>query len=244
MNLEVKNLSLQFYNYLCDIIGSEEVVRTRREIFTAKDIVDNTTSATLISSGSKAEGLDLKGSDFDNMIQLNFVRVYECLDDVHCDKNKLVMETNDTKPGFTKLKLVDKSLLDFDIIQNFGEILGEEIYISSKRFREFFLRDGMIIHGPCQSTSDGEFDNALCLRCEEWITLAQQWIQRSRATWPHYKLVTSAVHIKLNRCDKSFKGKTIADSNAQNVRKLYEKQLRQTNNSYLTTKTYMKEVVV
>lgn len=34
MELNDKNLSLQFYNYLCNIIGSEEVVRTRRDIFT------------------------------------------------------------------------------------------------------------------------------------------------------------------------------------------------------------------
>ncbi|XP_071142017.1 uncharacterized protein [Mytilus edulis] len=106
-----KNLSLQFYYYLCDIIGSEEVVRTRREIFSAKDIVDHKTLAACISSGSKAEGLDIKGSDYDQMILLSFIRVCESFNNVQYDSDQLllVMDTDDTKPGFTKLKLVQKS---------------------------------------------------------------------------------------------------------------------------------------
>lgn len=61
MNSEDKNLSLQFYNYLCNIVGSEEVVRSRRVILTVYDIVENSTITTFLSSGSKAEGIDLKG---------------------------------------------------------------------------------------------------------------------------------------------------------------------------------------
>ncbi|CAG2191471.1 unnamed protein product [Mytilus edulis] len=182
MNLKNRHLSLTFYNYLCDIVGSEEVVRTRRDIFTVKDIVDNTTGITFISSGSKAEGLDLKGSDYDQMILHNGVRVYESLNDDQSnpDTIPLVMVTNDTKPGFTKIKLVSKSYLDTDGIHDWHEAVGEETYISSKRCREHHLRDDMVIHGPCQSTSDGEYDHAKCFRCKEWITPAQQWIHRSR----------------------------------------------------------------
>ncbi|CAC5418864.1 unnamed protein product [Mytilus coruscus] len=195
MELKDKNLSLQFYNYLCDIIGSEDVVRTRREIFTAQDICDNITFATSISSGSKAGSLDRKGSNIDQIMQLEFIRVYEGLNDVQSNPDKilLVMFTNDTKPGFTK-KLVSKSYLDSDMIHDWCETVGEEMYISSKRFREQHLRlcDDMVMHGPCQSTATGEYDNAICFRCNEWITPAQQWIHRSHITWPHYTLVTSA----------------------------------------------------
>ncbi|CAC5407090.1 NIM1 [Mytilus coruscus] len=195
MDLQDKNISLQFYKYLCDIVGSKEVVRTRRYIFTAKDIVESNNSVTLVSSGSKAEGLDLKGSDYDQMIHPNVIRVYESLKDVQYDQSKLllVMETNDTKPGFTKLKTVNKLYLDIDMIHDWCETMGEETYISSKRCREQNLKDGMIIHGPCQSLPDGEYDQAICLRCEEWITPAQQWIFRSRTEWPHNTLVTSAL---------------------------------------------------
>ncbi|VDI81736.1 Hypothetical predicted protein [Mytilus galloprovincialis] len=194
MNLKDKNLSLLFYNYLCEIIGSEEVVRTRREIFSAKDIVEHKTLATCISSGSKAEGLDLTGSDYDQMVLLSFIRVYESFNNVQYDPYQLllVMDTEDTKPGFTKLKSVHKSDIYSDILCGWGETVGEESYISSKHFREKNLCDHMVNHGPCQSTPEGEYDLALCFRCNEWITSAQQWIHRSRTTWPHYTLVTSA----------------------------------------------------
>ncbi|XP_071142023.1 uncharacterized protein [Mytilus edulis] len=195
MNSEDKNLSLHFYDYICNIVGSEEVVRTRREIFTVKDIGENTNSLTSISSGSKAEGLDLKGSDFDQMYVFEPFRIFESLNDVHYDPDNvpLVMDTNDIKPGFAKLKLVDKSWLDIVVISDWFETVGEETYISSKRFREQDLSDGMIIHGSCHSTTDGEYNLAICFVCKKWITPARQWIHRSRTTWPHYTLITSAV---------------------------------------------------
>lgn len=153
MNLEDKHLSLQFYNYLCDIVGSEEVVSNRRGIFNVKDIGENTANVTYISSGSKAEGLDLKGSDFDQMILPNFIRVYENLDDVeyYSGKTILVMDTNDTKPGFTKLMSANKLALKIDINitkWDWFETVGEEMYISSKSFREQHFEDGMVTHGP------------------------------------------------------------------------------------------------
>ncbi|VDI01960.1 Hypothetical predicted protein [Mytilus galloprovincialis] len=195
MNSEDKNLSLQFYDYLCNIVGSEDVVRTRREIFTSKDLVENTTFATSISSGSKAEGLDLKGSDYDMMYLFNFVRVYESLNAAHSNPYKipLVMDTSDINPGFTKLKLVNKLYINNPMIHVCGETVGEKTYISSKRFRERHLPNNMVIHGPCHSTAGGEYDGAICFRCNEWVTAAQQWIHRSRTTWPHYTLVSAAV---------------------------------------------------
>ncbi|XP_076084393.1 cyclic GMP-AMP synthase-like receptor [Mytilus galloprovincialis] len=197
MNLNDRSLSLQFYKYLCNIVGSEAVVRTRRDIFSAKDIVDNTCtiSTTFISSGSKAEGLDLKGSDYDIMILANFLLVYESLNNVQYDPRDIIlfMDTNDTTPGFTKLKLANKSHLDVDVIRNWSETVGKETYISSKLFRERDVPDNMIIHGPCRSSVDGQLDGAGCFRCKQWITPAQQWIHRSRAAWPDSMLVTAAV---------------------------------------------------
>ncbi|CAC5406151.1 dinG [Mytilus coruscus] len=138
MSLKVKNLSLQFYNYLCDMIGSQDVVRTRRNIFNVLDIVNTVDNAIFISSGSKAEGLDLKGSDYDQMHATKIFRVYESLNHVQsATRNiKFHMDTNDTKPGFTKLKLVNKSYLVIGELNDLCETVGKETYISSKRFRK------------------------------------------------------------------------------------------------------------
>ncbi|XP_071142021.1 protein mab-21-like [Mytilus edulis] len=194
MDLRDKNLSLQFYDYLCNIVGSEDVVKTRREIFTAKDISDNAVFGNYISSGSKAEGLDLVGSDFDIMVLLNFIRVYENLDDIQSNSDKLllVMETYDTKPGFAKLKLANKSLFVYPMYDMFDTV-GESMYLSSKLLRESNLPDCLVIHGPCHSTANGLIEITDCLRCEKWITSAQQWIHRSRTAWPDNMLVTAAV---------------------------------------------------
>ncbi|XP_071142029.1 protein mab-21-like [Mytilus edulis] len=196
-NMDIKNkcLSLHFYNYLCNVIGSPDVIKARRNILIWQDLVTQKKDTFRISSGSKAEGIDQKGSDYDEMFLFNTFRVYESFHDVQLTTKKITfnMETNDTKPGFIKLKLADKVFLDIDIIFNWCETVGNEIYISSKRFREHFLKDDMIIHGPCLSTAGGEFDIAFCFRCKEWITTAEYWIHRSRPVWPHHTLDTSLV---------------------------------------------------
>lgn len=140
------------------------------------DIVENNTSMNTISSLSKAEGIDLKGSDYDQMIVLNSFRVHERLNDnqANQDNISLVMVTNDTKPGFTRLKLVKNKVVGVETIDHWFETVGDETYISSKHFREQDLPDGMVIHGPCQSTACGKFDNAKCFRYKEWITQANQ----------------------------------------------------------------------
>ncbi|VDI02775.1 Hypothetical predicted protein [Mytilus galloprovincialis] len=51
--------SLNFYKYLCQKIGSEEVVRIRRFVLCIPDM-SQTLNRKTISSGSKGEGLNLK----------------------------------------------------------------------------------------------------------------------------------------------------------------------------------------
>lgn len=70
------------------------------------DIAKNTSFATSIRSGSKAEGLDLNGSDFNQICLPNFIRVYESLNDVQYIpyqlKIPLIMDTNDINPALQK----------------------------------------------------------------------------------------------------------------------------------------------
>lgn len=50
--------SLKFYSYLCEKVGSEEVVKIRRLAFIINDMGQGFGYGT-ITSGSKGEGLDL-----------------------------------------------------------------------------------------------------------------------------------------------------------------------------------------
>ncbi|CAC5393323.1 unnamed protein product [Mytilus coruscus] len=188
-----RELSIKIFQYLCNIIGTEEVVKTRRKLFCAFDSVLRILNHTVISSGSKAEGLDLNGSDYDQMFIYHLFQVYENKGKVSSFANNtpIIMDSSDTKPGFTKLKLYKPRHIYH--INQWGESVNEETYISSKLFREHDVPDNMIIHGPCQSLPGDYYDMARCLRCEEWITPAHQWVFRSRSSWPDHRLVLSIV---------------------------------------------------
>ncbi|CAG2186335.1 unnamed protein product [Mytilus edulis] len=163
---EDKELSRDFYHYLCNIIGSEDVVKTRRNIFTVMDFIINTDKHfTFISSGSRAEGIDLKGSDYDQMQVREGFRVYESimdeyegvLDEIYTsNKLPLLMDTLDTKPGFTKLKLYNKVRIHTNTMQlteKWSYTFGNDTFLSSKIIRESELYPGTVIHGPCKSTT-------------------------------------------------------------------------------------------
>ncbi|CAG2222916.1 unnamed protein product [Mytilus edulis] len=100
--------SLEFYAYLCQKVGSEEIVKSRRLIYTIGDIaMDN--NYPRISSGSKGEGLNFKGSDTDVMFIEPDFRVYESMSDV-TDRwgVSLLMDTDETPPCFTYLNILPK----------------------------------------------------------------------------------------------------------------------------------------
>lgn len=191
--------SLQVYQYVCSIIGTEKVVKTRRKIFCALDIAsDRSNMYKSFSSGSKAEGLDLEGSDYDRMTVMGNFPVYENIDNVSSLRKHipLIIDISDSKPGFAMLKLYNISDLDkHPIIKQWIEMKEGDAYFSSKLFREFLLTDNMIIHGPCQSFPKRKayFDSAKTFRCSKWIGPARQWINRSRSSYPDKKIVTSIV---------------------------------------------------
>ncbi|CAC5414859.1 unnamed protein product [Mytilus coruscus] len=185
-----EDISLKLYHYLSKIIGSDDVVKTRQNIFKVMDFVMNDNDGfTFISSGSKAEGIDIKGSDFDRMIVLKMANVNENMRDATYPAYGvfLLMEFTDTPSGFTKLKLENNSQKRIPLIGQCSQTLGQETYISNKLFREYFLLPDMIIHGPCQSLPGDVYDRVVCFRCKTWIASAQPWINRSQSTWPGYK---------------------------------------------------------
>ncbi|CAG2234229.1 unnamed protein product [Mytilus edulis] len=71
------NLCLDFYKYLCQKIGYEDEVKVRRLTYIIDDLGIPSTTATQITSGSKGEGLQLKGSDLDLMFIDPAFKVYE-----------------------------------------------------------------------------------------------------------------------------------------------------------------------
>ncbi|VDH98511.1 Hypothetical predicted protein [Mytilus galloprovincialis] len=196
-----KHESLNFYNYLCQKIGSEEVVKVRRLALVINDIGQKTNR---ITSGSKGEGLDLKGSDIDVMTIDCNIEVIESEKDFNIKHQRLsfVINTEDTQPCFTQLYLVTHH---HNLILNFVDPLGLlnllemkhlRYVLSSEQYKQWCISHHFSsnlpfkLHGPCISSKDGQYDFASCLKCETWICQAKPWISRPRTAWPSPELIS------------------------------------------------------
>ncbi|XP_063416247.1 uncharacterized protein LOC134697891, partial [Mytilus trossulus] len=200
------NLSLDIYKYLCQKIGYEDEVKVRRLTYVIDDLGIQSNMINQITSGSKGEGLKLNGSDLDLMYINYLYKVFESERDVVPQSGRcisLVMDTDDTHPGFTQLHLVKDQDLTFNhrkVIKN--SFLGK--HFSSELYRLYCIEtvtniEGVIcnslvkIHGPCITTENDTVDLAWCLKCDKWISQAQQWIIRPRTTWPPPDLISNII---------------------------------------------------
>ena len=133
----MEDVSVKLYKYMCDeVIGSEKVVNYRRQFFNMYDDVFNHRGKSdwhIISSGSKAEGLDLPGSDFDLMQVNKEIHVYK-FDDILSNYHdlrtqlNLVLDFDKAMPGFTLLRIYDVREWN----KQFIDINDNETFISNK----------------------------------------------------------------------------------------------------------------
>ncbi|CAC5372344.1 unnamed protein product [Mytilus coruscus] len=205
-----KHESLQFYNYLCQKIGSEEVVRIRRLALVIHDIGQKRNT---ITSGSKGEGLDLKGSDLDIMFIDHNIKVYESeTEEFVMERNRLqfIMNTDETQPCFTQLYLVTQhqnrklvfhdslGLLNMLEMNNLRYVLPSEQYKQFCMSKYFYCYLPTQVHGPCISTEGNENDAVWCLKCDAWIYQAKPWVRRPRTAWPSPELISKIISCGIN----------------------------------------------
>ncbi|VDI23863.1 Hypothetical predicted protein [Mytilus galloprovincialis] len=198
--------SLNFYKYMCQKIGYEDEVKIRRLTYIIDDLGKHTFNGQ-ITSGSRGEGLNLNGSDLDIMYIDSVFKVYESERDVVPQSGRcicLVMDTDDTHPCFTQLRLGNIHNLTFiseQILKNIfmGRKASSELY-RRYRMRQLSNKSGNLcysinvkIHGPCISDSGETHDFACCLKCDKWISQAKPWIVRSRTTWPSPDLISKII---------------------------------------------------
>lgn len=156
-----KNESLSFYNYLCQKIGSMKAVKFRRLTYAINDLaLIGIKGMHHIISGSKGEGLDIKGSDLDIMHMDTLLKVYESERDIVPSSPGiiLVMDTENTPPCFTQLCLYrDLNLHSFLEKQMKNTFVGVKfsselykLYQYTKNNSSVFPMTGIstIVHGP------------------------------------------------------------------------------------------------
>ncbi|VDI22363.1 Hypothetical predicted protein, partial [Mytilus galloprovincialis] len=194
-----REYSLRFYEYLCQKIGSEEDVKARRITSTVCDIGNR--SFKLIRSGSNGEGLYLKGSDLDIMVIYSNCTVYEYNSEIPVINKTipLVMDTEDTQPCFTKLRIVRGHSLSYiaEVVlhtDHKGEVFSSKLFKETELDRlstkyEFFYK----IHGPCMADINNQLDLAICFKCDKWISHSEPWIKRSREKWPSADVISKII---------------------------------------------------
>ena len=168
------DVSVKLYKYMCDeVIGSEKVVNYRRQFFNVLDDVHNhceNNNWHFISSGSKAEGLNLPGSDYDVMFINKDINVYE-RDDVLSNyhdlrtKHILVLDFDNAMPGFTLLRIYDvREWKNTEWNEKLIHLNDDELFLSNKTWKLVMNRNNDVINGPCFSDSLGIMDRTYCLR--------------------------------------------------------------------------------
>ena len=191
-----------YLSYLLDdATGSEEMVKMRQDFCKINDCIGsiNPHNVNVYYTGSKAEGLDLPGTDHDYMFDINNmydVAVSESTEDLVQSPrtNKLLIVTDNISSAFALLKCVSLHSL---LLRRAMVYMGDNAYLSSQEFLSLSNSlksetETRRIQGPsveswseASDTSEPGQDNVASILCEAWPTAAAEWKDRPRHYgWP------------------------------------------------------------
>ena len=196
--------------YLDKIVGTQDMIDTRQDYCKMHDLAHSI--ATLIPmyyTGSKAEGLNLPGSDDDYMTDINIVydiKVIPSLDENTRTSpySTFLMSTENIRPGFAFLQHVPQTPLDPFLNQaskyiNGLRYLSSELFVQKSivemqngyratGFNDFITmrRQGPSREKSFNGFSDREPDDQVdCIHCTFWPSEAVEWRDRPRPFgWP------------------------------------------------------------
>ena len=188
---------------LDDVTGTEKMVKIRRDYCKIYDCMRsiNTTDTNVYYTGSKAEGLDLTGSDDDFMMDMNNMHDIEVSESAQnllmsSRRNKLLIVTDNVPPAFAMLKCLALQNQDLRLA---AVNIGNDIYFSSKNYLSSWIHlcvtpgiEACRIQGPSletwneyEDTSQSGRDNVKSILCKFWPTSAAEWKDRPRHYgWP------------------------------------------------------------
>ncbi|XP_063416269.1 uncharacterized protein LOC134697912 [Mytilus trossulus] len=167
------------------IVGTENHVNTIRLINTIFDNFSSNDESVIITSGSVGEGLQMRGSDLDTVIVLLNIEVNDNMKPVvfHPSKPNVALMTEETKPGYAMLCLMNNP--NALILDKCKKVRGEN-FLSSALLKKTFLNElNPVVHGPCISDIDNNFDFARCFHSKSLLQFSSRWVKRSNNTWPN-----------------------------------------------------------
>ena len=189
---------------LDDVVGTKEMVQIRQDYCRLYDCMISTYyGINLYYTGSRAEGLDLPGSDDDFMLNINYIfdiLVIQNINDLPTSewRNVFLMSTENVSPCFSMLKSVNQ--IQINILLNACQISDGFVYLSSYLFIEDYIDDfrqagtditasrqgpSMEQWDPFMDTSQSEQDFVPSIHCPFWPDAALEWrSRRRRFGWP------------------------------------------------------------
>ena len=183
------------------VTGTEESVRIRQDYCKIHDCIRsiNPNNVNVYYTGSKAEGLDLPGSDDDYMYDINNsadIAVSESVQDLvqSTRRNRLLIVTDNVPPAFAMLKCVT---LQHPLLLRSAVPMNNESYLSSQQvvsshWLQSDITETSRIQGPSvevwteyDDRSKSGRDNVPSILCKFWPTSAAEWKDRPRHyEWP------------------------------------------------------------
>ena len=191
-----------------EVSGTEEMVTTRQDKCRVWDcIVSCEQNRGTYYTGSKAEGLNLPGSDNDYMHDVNDllnIRVAQTTQEARVASSPristLLLCTDNVNPGFALLRWLSNSPLILDpLLLRASQNMYGFPHLSSFLFTHECLQaanpgDGKtrVIHGPSIETwseymdrSQSGYDTVPSIHCPFWPCGAEEWLHRPRRYgWP------------------------------------------------------------
>ena len=193
--------SILLSKLLDNVVGTEDMVRIRQDYCKIWDCILSARKAprnyNVYYTGSKAEGLDLRGSDRDFMIDINNmndIQVIQTQGDSPdaTRKNLFIMCTPNISPCFVMLrnvaKLRNRKLLDAcQYIDNalhlssylYKQNIGNDICKSSTGFNPSPQGPSLEGWDPYMDVSQPGVDRVPSIHCPFWPQAANEWQTRS-----------------------------------------------------------------
>ena len=189
---------------LDEVVGTEEMVKIRKENCRIYDMIYSCIEKeNRYFTGSKAEGLDLPGSDYDYMYDINDsnnIRVIQTMQDAFGSpiENILYLCTDNVPVGFAMLRY-NTHFRNLKLLRTSQYINGVLYFSSSQYVRYMFSalksktsKETFAIQGPSvehwseyYDTSKSGDDRVFSIHCPLWPSGAEEWVNRARQCgWP------------------------------------------------------------
>ena len=163
---------------IIQVVGTFEDIKRRQRMFHIMNLVNGygDIDSVSISSGSLAEGLDIRGSDEDITLIFKYITAVpsEVAFVPENGETVVLVDFDQDFPGFATIcPLLDASVNSY---------VQKATVLSSWQFREQFRESGHESHGPC--LMDGERDIADCIHCPFLPEFVIKRFENRQSKWP------------------------------------------------------------